>query len=169
MKTVNNTDSRKKAKQKKIWVAVAAIITIVIAVIIGAKTVIESPRDLGRDLVFLNKVNTSCEWWEVPIYIGFCSGPKYTYYFGTDMTENKLSQYFKNARYLHDPSRGGGASADYTYDTLFYESNSSKKEFYVDYYNETQAVINTVKLKNTDKKYIISMSEESYKLAKEAL
>ncbi|HEX6461968.1 MAG TPA: hypothetical protein VFZ58_01700 [Candidatus Saccharimonadales bacterium] len=176
MKTANivnvMTKQRQISEAQKTWAGVITVI--LIAIVIAVSSFMNMPRNLGKELVFINKVNTACEWWEFPIFLGFCRLPSYEYYFATDMNKEQLKNYFKNekATYVDSPSVGGtlySDEEDYRSDAIDFKLLKSQEEFYVEFYDKTQTVIKMKDLKNIGKKYIISMSEESYKLAKEAL
>ncbi len=152
--------------KKHKWIALLVLIAIVI-VFSSVKTYLDTPTNLGPQLEYVGKANLGCEWWEVPLYAGFCSGPSYAYYFSTTLNKDELKVYFTKAKYIDRP--GGGVAEKYRYSFLRFEPTNSNEIFILNYYDNTQAVIEIHKLRKTDKPYIISIADFDYQFAKSAL
>lgn len=90
------------------------------------------------------------------------------YYFGTNITEEELKIYFTNATFMDDSFVGDGGE-HYSYRGLRFALNKSTT-FFVNYYDNAQAVISENNLKNTkNKSHVISVDHEDYELIKKAL
>lgn len=128
------------------------------------------PKNLGQNFEYIGKKNTTCEWWELPMYLIGCAGPRYDYYFATDLDKAELSNLFKKATHKYD---SGVSGADYDYLYLSFQlKNDPDKTFQVGYFNEE----NKLKfmssygsdLKASAKKHIINISDQDYQTAKSA-
>ncbi len=171
MKTVKNINNEVKKTRftykRKIWCTIASVAAVIV-IIVGAKVIIESPRDLGKNIVFLNKVNTSCEWWEVPLYIGFCHGPSYEYYFATDMNSDELKKYFQKASLVDTRPRYSTSLPARLENTRFIFEYQGQ-DFVIDMSASKQQTIKEFHLKDTNLRYVISIPDFDYNIARKAL
>lgn len=98
-----------------------------------------------------------------------CSAaPGARYFFTTDLTDTEIKNYFKGATYNPHENRSGGGNDLYNFEDLYFKPNNSGTEFTILYYDNTQAVIDYFKLRQTDKKSIVSISSHYYPTAKKA-
>ena len=151
---------------KKQWIIVSLSSLLLMLFGLFAWNKINEPRDIGPELTYIGKINTACEWWEMPLFMGWCQGPKYYYYFATDFDTIALQSYFQKAKYVDAPNDLGGASAEYRYTNIHFQKYDSDDFFYFNYFDEKNA--KSIPNIPSPKKYIIRMTPESYQLAKSA-
>lgn len=165
-------DSNKSSKSFiKRHIAGIIIILLVIFVAVGGaylwlRNQKPEPQNLGPQLEYVGTHNSACEWWQTPLYAGWCKGPSYEYYFATDLNEETLKTYFKNVSKATSASPGG-SNADYSFKYLNYAVNGS--DFYLTLYDNTTNVLKAFGLKQTGKPYVISLTDKNYELARKAL
>lgn len=150
---------------KNSWVSIAVLsIGIVLIGLWGVKTFIERPQDLGTELEYIGKKTYGCY-----LHWVCSSDPITSYYFGTDLTQDELKTYFKKAEYAEHPNLLGGGGGDYSYDYLFFKPVNGAEEFSIDYYDNTQVVIDLKDLRQTGKQNVISLTVEDFLAAQSAL
>lgn len=155
----------KKFTKKQWWIAGLLVIVAIIGIFIYQ--IVTTPRNIGPKLEYIGTYNAGCEWWEMPFYLGWCAGPSNAYYFATDMSENEIQNYFKNAAPSQNENKTTGSSTNYAFKELdFHLKNGGVFAFY--YYDNTQAVIDELDLHKTTKNHIISISADDYQKAKSA-
>jgi len=137
-------------------------VILVLIMVFGVKAYIERPQDLGAGLEYIGKTDYGC-------YVFCDSNPASVYYFATDMTQDELKGYFKNADYVEHPNSGGGGGAGYNFDDLYFKPRNGNDEFLINYYDNTQNVLTTNRLKQTSKKSVVSMGSFYYLYAREGL
>jgi hypothetical protein len=157
------------AKKHKI-LTIIFVLFISLAIFSAIKLYVEAPRDLGNRLEYIGKSNASCEWWELPLYFGFCAGPSYEYYFATDMGIEELKGYFRKAKFVQHDNLGGASSSKWRAEYIPFELNdNSDRGFTFLLYNDAHIIVEEESLQQTTKPYVISIHEDSYPLAQSAL
>ena len=157
----------KKITKKQWWMMLASALIIVGALIIT--NIVNQPKDLGDKLEYIGKKNTACEWWQVPLFMGWCHDPKYDYYFATDLSKANIETYFKNAVYKGDSQTVG---ADYNYDIVMFEmKDNSRKSFELGYTDaqNTQSILGLYKSFATKKKHLVIVSGDDLSAVQKAL
>lgn len=111
---------------------------------------------LGSKLEYIGKVDYGC--WLV------CdSNPASTYYYATDMSVNDVIAYFKRL-HLEGEVRTINEVADFSL------TDSVNNDVSIYYYNQKQAALHdNPSLRSSQKKYIISVPDFDYQLAKSSL
>lgn len=157
----------KKLTKKQWWIGILIAIVAVMSVSIGYR-ILTTPQNLGSKLEYIGTYNAGCEWWQIPFYMGWCSGPSNDYYFATDMTENEIKSYFSQASPSGQDGNGTGSSANYTFKEISFNTKNNTT-FGVYYYDNTSKIISLKHLKETTKSHVISISASDYNQAKSAL
>jgi hypothetical protein len=160
----------KEKKKTLINVAIAAVSIIIVAAIFIIRFTPwvwydHSEKPLGIIMEYIGKHDYGC----AP---GPCIGgePGTTYYYATDMSMEEVEGYFKGANVKKIENFSGQSSAGYFYTYLSFElkSNGSRKTI-INYYNDGAAVIKTMSLRKSLKKYAISLDAVDYVLIKAGL
>lgn len=151
-----------KKFMKNRFLVMLSIIFVVLTTFFGAKTYIERPQDLGSRLEYVGKSDYGCY---------FLCGvlPSSVYYFATDLNQSGLKNYFTKAAYVEHPNSGGGFSSTYQFEDLFFKPFGSDEEFLINFYDDTQAVIESNHLKQTNKQFIISIDSSHFMRAQDSL
>ena len=120
------------------------------------------PADLGSGLEYIGQHKFLCYFWGLSCYREAYS----EYYFATDMSEDQLKTYFKGAEFQTMGTGGGGAG--FNFDDLAFKATNGQK-FDLQYYYGIKSSEIFPDVKNTTKSYGVSMTENDYKIAKQAL
>jgi hypothetical protein len=111
--------------------------------------------NLGTRLEYIGKINTTCEWWQVPLFFGTCKGPDYDYYFATDMSEEDIKGYFSKASYINT------SAGINDYDSLDFRSDYGY--FVVNYYNDSSKVYaQTKSLQQSPKPHVVKLGSAGF-------
>ncbi len=140
---------------------IAALLVICLSIFMITRT--RQPEDLGSRLQYVGKKDLGCR----PLLMFFfCDGGEsYTeYYFATDLDQEGIKKYFNGAEYMTSVPTVG---ADNNYQMLEFRINNN--EFWVSFYDSKEAVLDHVAHKQTNKPYIMSVTNSYYELAKSAL
>ncbi|HMH70489.1 MAG TPA: hypothetical protein VK502_03740, partial [Candidatus Saccharimonadales bacterium] len=94
--------------------------------------------------------------------------PGSTYYYGTDMSVKEVGKYFKGAEMV-DTTGTLPDAASYSSQYLHYKNKNNSEKFLIVHYNDAQIIIKKNQLKNTTKKYILSVDSNDYGNTKDSL
>ena len=153
------------SKKKKVLVGFIAALVLIFG-LFGLKMFLEQPRNLGDNLEYIGKRHTGCP---LPLPLGYillCSSePGEEYYFGTDLSVEELRGYFGRA----DIGKSGSGSSEFSnYILMSFQDHKSMSYFYINYFDNPAAVKQAFDLRTTTKN-VVSLSDEDYKEAKQAL
>jgi hypothetical protein len=131
---------------------------------------LEKPENLGPKLEYIGTETTGCP---LPLPLGYlllCSQePGKEYYFATDMREEELKSYFKNAYYPSQDESQRGTDSFYKRHDLRFNLKNDMGFFIVYYYYETEQILAINKQLQPKKQYIVSIRKDYYPTAKSAL
>lgn len=150
-------------KSKKKWMIISGSVVLLVIAAFTFKFFIDRPTNLNNELEFIGETRITC-------FLTICdSGPSAEYYFGTNLNPEDLKVYFKAADYVEYPNNLGGGGGNYNFKDLFFTSKKNNKEFVIQFYDNKQAVIDAFDLKPTDKRFVISMSDDFYPIVRDSL
>lgn len=129
------------------------------------------PRDLGKDIVYVGKVNEGCNWIEATFFFGFCSSGvnNFTYYFETDLNEAELKEYFEGASVEFPEGEWASAARSSQPIKITSSSNSGITAGGMMYYNSVDNLTGKARDLKTNKKYLIRFSSDEYEKARSVL
>ncbi|HEU5187329.1 MAG TPA: hypothetical protein VFT87_02380 [Candidatus Saccharimonadales bacterium] len=158
---------QKSSKTKIILFSVVAVVVIILA-LFGVKSyLVDQPKNLGPNLEYLGKRHTGCP---LPLPLGYlllCSSePGEEYYFGTDMSEEELENYFTKAHSLGTPTTG--TSDGHSFKLLSFQPDFSNDIFYITYFENSEIIRDSLN-KKTDNKTVLKVSDSDYNLARSCL
>ena len=147
---------------KKQWWLVAALLA---AVVFFIYQLVTTPRNIGPKLEYVGSKNVGCEWWQIPLYMGWCQGPSYQYYFATDMTQTEVEKYFKQAQFIDADST---VSGDSNYRYLTYSVAGA--HFQIGYFDResTRSFLASESSFKTDKPNLVVIGDDAYQDARNA-
>ena len=162
MQSSPTTPPRRNTKR---WLTIGAAIIVAIIGYFIVTDQLNQPRDLGSQLEYIGKTKGDC----APSPFSFlCFGePYHVYYFASNMNEDELKNYLKNANY--SPPDTGGSSIDSKYKWLHFIAKDSQKDIVISHYEDTKAEVERNRLKKTNKPYIYSITSSDYDLVKQSL
>lgn len=154
----------KKLSKNKIITLVLTAVLIIVAVI-GVNIIQNQPQDLGPELEYIGKRHTGCPL-PLPLgYIMLCSSePGEEYYFATDLSNEELKTYFKNAHFVEQLTPTRGTAPDYNYEYVEFKNSAGSFTFF--YYDNTTNVRSAFKLKPSVKTHIVSIDEKGLSIAR---
>ena len=151
------TEAKKTPRFSKKQKILTAIIGVLVILVGWWGYVQIMPHPLGERLEYLGRQN----------FGGWFIERSSEYYYGTNMTQEELKTSFKKAHYDSSVQDIVGHSATYSSKDMLF--NSNKGGFVITYYNDANAVIESLHLPNSNKKHVISIIDSSYDIAKDAL
>lgn len=145
----------KKFTGKQKWLAAFGALIILLGGLAMAGVIKgNDPGNLGANLQYVGKYNSSCDWWGGVVSMGFCSS-QYEYFFATNMTVEELKVYFGRAKLVDYQDYSDAADAAFSGAELKYQRQGASQDFSVFYYNSSDGVINRYHLKATDKSHMV--------------
>lgn len=161
----------KKITKKQIWAIGISLTLVIVATLLLIATVTRTnhsavePQNLGEKLEYVGKQDLGgCVLW-------WCENQPYSeYYFATYMSEEELSSYFSKAR-LVSREREEYPLVDKAESRtqLGYTVEDSSDGFSLEYYDNTNHIITTYRLNQTQKAHVVRILDSSYEVAKSAL
>lgn len=164
MGLMNGKTSRLSRKAK----IIISIIIGFIVLVLGISVLTNLPKaDLGPKLNYIGKEDYGC----LPFPFFFvCDSPTGSvYYFATDMSKEELKRYFTKAQFRDNPNSLGGGGSVSNFEYLDFVPREGGDTIVIAFYDNPQAVIKMRNLRDTSQKNVISISDEDYDLAKNAL
>lgn len=161
----------KWARYKKRLLVFGGIVGVILVIysFFMIKGIIEAPRDLGPDLVYIGKKDYGCN---ILDFFFLCDSPTsgYDYYFGTDMSIDQLASYFSKAHYIYNPAPDG-VTEEYGYALLVYKPRDDSQEIYINYFDNLSAAISYSgnSLSNAHKAHVIRVTDSDYGPLRKAL
>ncbi len=127
---------------------------------------VNEPRDLGPKLQYIGKVSND----NIIGYFLLVAGGSIStdYFYATDMSEDELKDYFGKATFIDDPNPIKSFGSDYTSVELDFRTTNGNI-FSIQYYDNTDAVISNKGLGKTNKKRVLNIDKDDYKLIKDSL
>ncbi|HEX6461734.1 MAG TPA: hypothetical protein VFZ58_00480 [Candidatus Saccharimonadales bacterium] len=151
-----------KNNQKRIRLSKKSVLILVfgIAILLGGWLAFTNfaPRPLGDGLEYLGKKDFGD-------YLFGDSKPHSKYYYGTDVDIEEIRSHFPKAKLKSTDSYAYSAA----YRTRFIVFSFNDQVFTISYYNSNKAIAEAMNIKETDKKYTISITSYDYEAAKKAL
>jgi hypothetical protein len=147
----------RKFTRKQKWIGIVVLILVVlIGVVVTVVSKYNNPGNLGSQLEYVGKYNSSCDWGGYIISMGFCS-PQNEYFFATNMTVEELKVYFGRASLIDYQDYSDVADKTFSGAELKYQRQGASQDFSIFYYNSSDGVINKYHLQATNKAHVVAI------------
>ena len=154
---MKNTQKSLKFSKKNIFLGTAGVL---IVVLVSWWTFFNfMPRPLGGGLEYLGKKDYGGGLFYSD------SDPYAEYYYATDMDIKEIKSYFPKTE--AEVSTEFGSSISYTIELLRFKTDQNS--FVITYYSDAKAIVKEAKIRDTNKKYVVSIAGFDYETAKATL